>query len=236
MSAAPPREEATSSGRRWWPWAVCGAVVVVAAVAVWVLAFSSLVTVRTVEVVGQQQVTREQVVEAAALGDDVPLLRVDTDAVADRVGALDAVAVVTVSRVWPHTLRITVTERRPLGVIRTADGYGVLGTDGVVFRSVPGPLPHLPFLDQVEGDAARDPSAQAALDVVVGLPRELSRRVESVRATAPDRVQLTLRGGATVEWGTADGTGRKAAVLLLLLPRHAQRYDVSAPEAPVTVG
>lgn len=221
---------------RWWPWALGAVVCAAVAAAGWLFGFSSVFAVRTVEVVGEDQVSAQQVIAAAEVDTGAPLLRVDTGAIADRVRGLDAVARAEVTRVWPHTLRISVVERRPLGVIRTDDGYGVLGSDGVVYRTVAGPQPHLPFLDQHDGDAATSPAAAAAVQVVVDLPRSLSRRVATVTATSPDRVELTLRGGQTVAWGTADASARKAQVLLLLLPHHARHYDVSAPEAPVTVG
>lgn len=219
-----------------WPWLAGLLIALSLVVAVWVVAFSPVFAVRTIEVAGDDQVTRSEVLAAAEVPDRIPLLRLDVGAVADRVRQLDAVSDVDVARVWPHTLRITVVERRALGVVRTDNGYGVLGSDGVVFRSVPGPLPGLPMLDLPPGASVTDPAAAAAVAVVVALPPQLSRRVETVTANAADRVVVTLRGGATVAWGGADATERKARVLLLLLPRRADRYDVSAPEAPVTVG
>ena len=47
-------------------------------------------------------------------------------------------------------------------------------------------------------------------------------------------MSFTLRSGATVVWGVARDNERKAAVLRILLKQEAKKYDVSAPNAPVT--
>ena len=61
-----------------------------------------------------------------------PLARVDTDAVAARVGALPPVASVEVSRSWPGTLVIDVTERSPVAAVATPTGFVLLDAAGVV--------------------------------------------------------------------------------------------------------
>jgi cell division protein FtsQ len=220
----------------WWRWAAAGTAVVAVATGVWVVLFSSVLAVRTVEVVGEQQVTDEQVLAVAEVPVGTPLARLDVTGIEQRVAGLDAVAEVHVTRVWPDGVRIEVVERRPFAVIRTGSGFGVLGSDGVVFRSVRGPLPTLPLIDQQVGDAATEPAAAAALQVALALPPDLSRRVALVAAKSPDRVVLTLRNGSTVSWGTAEASAHKAQVLLLLLPLRAGHYDVAAPDAPVTQG
>jgi cell division protein FtsQ len=49
-------------------------------------------------------------------------------------------------------------------------------------------------------------------------------------------VQLALKGGKTVKWGSADESERKAAVLAALLTRPGKVYDVAAPDAPAVSG
>ncbi|MDH5278306.1 MAG: cell division protein FtsQ/DivIB, partial [Actinomycetota bacterium] len=137
---------------------------------------------------------------------------------------------------WPNALHIDVTERTALAVVRTADGYGLLGDDGTVFRAVSRPQPGLPFVDQTVADATTDPAAQAALAVALELPAALSAKVAAISADHEDAIVVRLRSGATVDWGTAEQTARKAQVLLLLLPQRADHYVVSAPETPAATG
>jgi cell division protein FtsQ len=213
-------------------WVVAVVAVLVLAAAAWVVFWSPLLSVRTVEVYGATTLSDQRVLAAAAVQDGTPLARLDLGAVADRVRGIDAVADVSVVRAWPHGVRIEVTERTAVAVVRVPDGYGLLGDDGTVFRTVSHRKPGLPFLDQTVADATTDTAAQAALQVAVELPAALSAKVSSVSAAQDDEVVVRLRNGSTVDWGTAVATSRKAEVLLLLLPERAAHYDVSAPETP----
>jgi cell division protein FtsQ len=66
------------------------------------------------------------------------------------------------------------------------------------------------------------------------LPKSLAQKVVRVRAQSIDSVELDLKSGAVVRWGSADEPEFKAAVLEALLSLRAQIYDVSAPELPTT--
>jgi cell division protein FtsQ len=158
---------------------------------------------------------------------------VDTDAVAARVGALPPVGSVMVSRSWPNTLVIEVTERVPVAIVATADGYGILDAEGVVFQVVrrrPGDLP----LVRVGRPGPSDPATRAVLTVVRALTPELRDRLESVAADAPTRVEVRLRGGRVIVWGDAEQNETKALVATSLLGRPGRTIDVSAPDV-VTV-
>jgi cell division protein FtsQ len=67
---------------------------------------------------------------------------------------------------------------------------------------------------------------------VAELPRPLARRVSHVRAATIDSIELRLRDGRSVVWGSAEGSELKAEVLESLLHRRASVYDVSVPGAP----
>ena len=44
-----------------------------------------------------------------------------------------------------------------------------------------------------------------------------------------DQIELVLRDGRTVTWGSAEESEQKAAVLVRLLQQPARHYDVSVP-------
>ena len=81
-----------------------------------------------------------------------------------------------------------------------------------------------------EGSAA----LRATLDVLDALPVQVRAQVREVRAASLEQVTLRLTRGRTVEWGSAERSERKAAVLAVLLTRKARVYDVSAPDSPTT--
>ena len=63
---------------------------------------------------------------------------------------------------------------------------------------------------------------------------EVVELVDYVAVRTVDEITLHLRDGRLVRWGSADQSEEKAAVLLALLDRKAQTYDVSVPGAPTT--
>ncbi|MBA3619623.1 MAG: FtsQ-type POTRA domain-containing protein [Acidothermales bacterium] len=201
--------------------------------AVWAVWWSDLLVVREVSVAGERRLSADEVRTAAAVPGNVPLARLDTDAVRARVAGLREVAGVEINRRWPGTVQITVTERKPAAALaQPGGGFAVIDSQGVSFDTVQRPG-GLPLLDV--NDAAPAPQTlRAGLAVVVALPPQLARRVQAVAADGPYEVRLELVDGGTVVWGGPEDGERKAQVLHALLPLDAAVYDVSAPERPTT--
>jgi cell division protein FtsQ len=72
----------------------------------------------------------------------------------------------------------------------------------------------------------------AAMGAYSSLPTDLAGRVKAITATTRDNVDLALRGGALVHWGSAEKATEKAQVLRSLLRHRADIYDVTSPELP----
>ena len=195
-----------------------------------VLYFTPLMSARSLVVSGTGAVTREQVLDAAAVRLRTPLLQIDTDAVADRVAGIRAVATARVQREYPSALRITIAERIPLVVKDFPDGPHLFDRDGVDFATAP-PPPGLPYLD-VDNPAPADPSTKAALQVMTALRPEVVARVSRIAAPSLASITLTLADGRTVVWGTTDRTDEKADKLAALLTQPGRVYDVSSPDLP----
>src|SRR5205085_11899654 len=110
-------------------------VLVLLGTATWLVYFSSVVTVRDVEVTGNGTVPVATIERAARAPVGTPLARADLDAVRARVEAIPAVKSVSVSRAWLHTIRIEVTERVPVAVVSRGAGLQAVDLDGVLFGS-----------------------------------------------------------------------------------------------------
>jgi len=231
---APPPAPArpARSSRRRLLLGIVAALVAVVAVAVYVVGFTGVLGVRQVTVTGVRALSADQVRAAAAVPAGRPLARVDTGAVADHVRALPGVERVAVARSWPGTLRITITERHGVAVVKRAGAYWLVDPDGVVFQRVPA-RPKLPLLDLPDVSPG-SPPARAALAAVTALPPRLLAGVAAVRAATPEQVTLTLTDGRTVFWGGGEDSAAKASVLGALLRRPGRHYDVSTPSV-VTV-
>jgi len=195
-----------------------------------VLYFTPAMAARSVVVTGVGAVTREEVIDAAAVRLGTPLLQINTDEVADRVAGIRRVASARVQREYPSALRISILERIPLVVKDFDDGPHLFDRDGVDFATAP-PPPGLPYID-VENPGPADPPTKAALEVMTALRPEVVAQVSRVAAPSVSSVTLTLADGRTVVWGTTDRTAEKAEKLAALLTQPGRVYDVSSPDLP----
>ncbi|MEO6713420.1 MAG: FtsQ-type POTRA domain-containing protein [Mycobacteriales bacterium] len=202
------------------------------------VARSSLLRVETVEVTGAKRQPAADVVAAAAVPDGAAMWLLDTDAVGRRVAALPRVRSAMVTRAWPRTVRITVSERVPVAVVATAAGDHVVVDSGAAeierLATAPAGLlaVRLTAPDLPDTAPARGPLISTALAVAVALPPAVRARVELVTVSSTEDVSLQLAGGALVHWGSAELPERKAAVLTALLATPHQLYDVRAPDTP----
>jgi len=197
----------------------------------YVVMFTSLIGVRSVDVLGVHDIPPDDVREAAAVESGTPMVRLDTDEIAARVAKLPRVAEVSVSRSFPTTVEIQVTERTPVVVVPAGDGVHLVdrtGRDYATVRSRPARLPVL----KVVKVAPDDPATHAAVTVLAALPEALRGRVVELSARSAGDVRFTLRNGRVVKWGDAEDNERKAAVLAPLLTRPGKIYDVATPDFP----
>lgn len=220
--------------RRWRIAAVVLALVLVLA-GVWAVWFSSLLDIRSVEVRGTEHVPVERVVRAAQVPVGTPLLRLDTEAVAERVLELAPVESVRIEHDLPHAVRILVTERTAVAWIDRSGTPWAVDASGVVYRPLNREPSHLPELD-VDDEDKRVLSAVArvAADIADG-DAELLRLTDVIRAETRDSIELDLSKDRTVVWGSAEESDAKLSVLGPLLQIEASSYDVSAPERPTTL-
>lgn len=189
----------------------------------WVLLGSQLLAVEKVSITGTGRVTPAQVQSIVAITPGTPLARVDTAAVADRLRALPPVASVSVSRHWPHELRVSIVERVVVVAQRTGSSY-VLLDDGGVRVAVAATVPH----GVVPLTSSSPASTSAALAVLRTLPRDLRARLGALQATTAEQVTLVLTDHRQVLWGGATDGAVKAAALTALLRMPGTVFDVSA--------
>jgi cell division protein FtsQ len=213
--------------RRWGALAVALGLVGLVVVLLW----TPVLGVRSVDVVGVRDLTGAQVRTAADVRAGTPMLRLDTLGITARVGRLPRVAFVDVSREWPSTVRITVTERDPVGVLTASDGTHLIDSTGFDYATVATPPAGLPKI-LLPAAAPADPRTQAVVRVLAALPTQLRAQLTAISAATPGSVTLALADGKTIRWGDADDSARKAAVLAALMTRPGKIYDVSSPELP----
>lgn len=214
-------------------WIVVLSVITVVALG-YLLFFSSMMSVRSIEVSGIKRVAKDDVLRLADVGKQQPILGFDTAAAEERIATLPQIASVQVGRSLPSTLTIEITERTPLAYFRSNDGLRLVDRSGVPFHRITkaddtgAKLPELRVRKVAENDAA----TRAAMRVLAEIPQQLRDKVTVVSAQTPGSIELTLKGDKhkVVEWGDAAQIDRKAQVLAALLSQPGEVYDVSSPE------
>ncbi len=197
----------------------------------WVLLGSSLFDARSVQVVGTRELPADVVRAVAAVRLGTPMMRLDTKAIETRVAALPRVASVQVRCSVDGTVRIEVTERTPVAVVRRDGRVHLVDATGTDYAATPVGPPGLPEL-QVAHVGPRNAATMAALTVLTELPAWLRVQIRSIAATSPADVVLELGKGREVRWGDVGEGERKAAVLGPLLTQPGEIYDVSSPALP----
>jgi cell division protein FtsQ len=220
---------------------VLAAVVVLFGLVLWLLYGSSWLSLTRVEVRGTGVLTPRQVTDAARAPLGSPLVSLDTGAVEARVErALPRVDSVDVSRSWPHTVELNVTERKPVLLMKKGAEFSEVDAKGVRFDTVgkaPAGVPLLELAIDPKAASTRFPATRLlreAAAVRAVLPSEVSRATLSLDVRSYDSVSLNLSGGRTVMWGSGEDGVAKARALLALLKAapKADHFDVSAPSAP----
>ena len=210
------------------------ALAVVAVVLVtWLVAFSSVFGVRTVEVRGTQVLTAAQVRAAAAIDGGSPLVRLDTGAVARRVDRIAEVSSAQVSTSFPSTVVITVVERQPVGYVRRSGRAVLVDRTGDQYRTLSSAPAGLPHFVVPAGTSART-TGGAVATVAAALPAALRKQVRSIEALDAKAITLVLTGDRVVRWGSAARSADKARVLPVLLRHDVAQVDVSDPDQPFT--
>ncbi|MGH3773312.1 MAG: cell division protein FtsQ/DivIB [Pseudonocardiaceae bacterium] len=247
-AAAPPAAaQPFGPARTWWPWLAAGmAMLTLAGGVAWVLLGSSLFDARSVRVVGTRELPADVVRAVAAVRLGTPMMRLDTKAIQTRVAALPRVASVQVRCGVDGTVRIEVTERTPVAVVRRGDGVHLVDATGTDYAAMPVGPPGLPEL-RVARLGPRDAATVAALTVLTELPAWLRVQVRSIATESPAAIVLRLGPGGLgpgglgpgragdareVRWGGVEEGDRKAAVLGPLLTQPGKLYDVSSPDLP----
>jgi cell division protein FtsQ len=199
-----------------------------------------------VRVEGTETVAQAEVLEASRVRVGEPYLGLDLAAIRGRVAALPRVAAVRVTRDYPSSLRITVTERSPVASVSSGDVYWLVAADGTVLAQLgrrPADLPYVasvPLPDGVRPGSRLPPGNELAnaLTALGGMAPQLKRQVAGVNARTLDSLEFTLKDGCRVLYGLAvDQPAKDAAALLVRRTlqregREAQRIDVRNPSAP----
>ena len=200
--------------------------IVTLAGATYILGYSTLFTVSSVEIIGSAKPINTGITMGQKLA------RVEPRAVATKLEELDWVESVDISRNWiTGKVVVELTPRTPIATFQNQ----VIDSTGASF--VPqGERPS----GLIEIQAATIEAASKAVTFLSQLPQELNSTLKVVKVRSTGALVLILENnGKKIElrWGTNSENELKLKVYkaLIALPENAniKRVDVSAPHAPI---
>ncbi len=178
---------------------------------------SSVFDVRRIEVTGTDHLHRPQIVRIAGVSNATNALWLEEGVVERRLEAEPWIADADVRVTLPLTVEIAVHERSPVAVTQGAVA-SLMAADGTALGSarVPRGLPviELGRAGPVEGIR---PSPVGAARVLGAMAPALRAQVARVRVLLDGSLDLRLRGGPTVRFGTPEDAERKAVTIQRML-------------------
>lgn len=207
---------------------------------------SSLFGASHVTVLGARHESVASVERVAGLDGAPPLVDVDPGAIASRLAAaFPWIDTVSVSTSWPHSVTITITERRAVAEVRTSGGKWELVDETGRRLGPPAAhetLPHLSFAAPPIDQRLPNLPAQAipGLYVAATLPPAFAWEVRSIDVDAQGWVTLELTTPVTFVLGPAVDLRPKyedvAAVIGSTTLHTGDVVDVSVPQAMTVSG
>ncbi len=242
MATSIPRraDPARRSGLAFW--VLLSIAVVTLGVGMVLLSRSSMLHARDVEVTGASHLSRAEIVETAAVSKKSNVLWLDEGAAERRLEADVWIADADVHVALPWTIEIAVVERTPIAVASDGTLQTLVAADGTTL----GPAGHsqglvriaLPPRVMLDGGSESPRGAALALG---SMPEELRAQVSSVTVAVGGSLEVRLRGGVSVRYGSATEVWRKAEILGQILEwatalgEAVAKVDLVAPEAPAVV-
>jgi cell division protein FtsQ len=220
------------SRRRRVAWLVSGISLLLMVGFVTAAVYSPLLSLKTIKIEGATRVDAASVRAAVDGQIGTPLALVDFDTIKRSLARFPLIRSFVTETVPPDTLIIRIAERAPIATLATSSGFSVVDPAGVVILSGAERAPGLPLIEL--GSASKDsPAFTAAVGVLLALPADLLKRVDTVTAQTGDDVTLGLTGGTTVVWGSPEQSPLKARALAAAVgapdSAGATTFDVSAP-------
>lgn len=199
---------------------------------------SSAFDVRRLEVSGANHLHRARVLAIAGISRSTNVVWLDEGAAERRLDAEAWIADADVRATFPLTIEISITERSPVAVAR-GDVVALMAADGTALGSGRAPR-GLPVIDlgsmgPVEGVR---PSPVGAARALGAMTPALRAQVARVRVLLDGTLEIRLREGPTVRFGTPEDARRKARAIERMLSwargegASIRTLSVVSPSAP----
>jgi cell division protein FtsQ len=199
--------------------------------------FTPLLAIEKIEVTGVTRLKEKSIVNALTSQLGKPLPTISSSDIASALEAFPLIESYSIISLPPHTLKIQIIERQPIGVIQVGGARYLYDPAGVRIGISNG-SENLPVI-AINGAPENSAQFKSAIEVLLALPSDLLERVAEINAKSKDDVSLRLRGyaGQRILWGDGSDSILKSRVLEALIVNQKKTdsvtFDVSSPNAPV---
>ena len=179
-----------------------------------------LFTVDTVNVTGNAHLSRDAVLQLAAVPPDATLLRLPDKSIVASIETSPWVASASVRRRFPHALDIAISERTPIALVDAgASGSWMVSSDGhwVAKRAKEPtgsltPVRDVPNLHPQAGSKVGSAELNNALGVISGISSQLRSQTKYVSAATIEKTMIVLRNDVQIFVGPSDDIAKKDVI------------------------
>lgn len=200
----------------------------VAAYSVVAIVRSDMFKIQSVDVVGNNRLTDQEVIDLARLPETETLLRVAITDIERRVEENPWVASADVSRRLPATLRINVTERVPAAILDVGEEAYAIDRLGHVLEQqettvAPTALVirDIQDIEPVVGHRSDSEALQNALRVYGALNQEMLAVTRAISAPTVEETAIITEDGVEVFVGVAENMSEKQQIAFAILQERA---------------
>ena len=135
---------------------------------------SNFFQLTAIDIVGNQEVSKETIIQLAGVDIHANLLALDLNSIAPRIRGYGWIESVSLHKDWPSRLRIVVQERRPRALLNTEKGLYYIASNGEPFAPLTG---------------------QAELDfpIITGLEEGITFHGNTPQLKEPGKIQAALQ-------------------------------------------
>ena len=179
-----------------------------------------LFAIDNVKVTGNAHLSRDAVLQLAAVPADATLLRLPDKAIVASIETSPWIAQASVHRSFPHTLEVTVSERTPIALVDAgASGSWLVSSDGYwVAKRAKEPTGSLvpvrdaPNLHPGAGSKVSSAELNNALAVIMGISGQLRSQTKFVSAATIEKTMIVLKNDVQIFVGPSDDIAKKDVI------------------------
>ena len=192
--------------------------------ALWLFLRLAPVPFGTIIVDGNENMSFDDVYRAAGAYSYVNVVQLSTAGIEERLKKDLRIADATVTREFPATIHIEMTERKPAAIITTLYGFAYVDKTGRVIdlepqnKGVSLPIMTGKKVDNLLlGDTIDDPTLQAAMIYLQSLPPDLLKTIAEVNVGNPESIVAYTTDSVPIRLGKGDDPAERAKMTETLL-------------------